>query len=245
MNDQSDAGTTGPETEKRLVTRRRRVRRPLGGAFWITSLVLVALTVATTAFTQQDGVEDALTQSVEKRLAARGLDDVVVAAEGRAVTARVPAGTDEEKVERTADAVPGVVSVETTATFANAAQRRTCARLGNELDDATNEQRIPFVGETAQLTAEGTALVRAAAQVLTTCPLGDVVVGGHTDDDTDDGGALSLERARVIVRALEAAGVEGERLEPRGYGDQFPVDDADTDAARQANQRGSISAKGA
>jgi outer membrane protein OmpA-like peptidoglycan-associated protein len=69
-------------------------------------------------------------------------------------------------------------------------------------------------------------------------------VGGHTDEDTDGGGALSLERARVIVRALEAAGVDGNRLEPRGYGDQFPVDEADTDAARQANQRGSISTEG-
>jgi outer membrane protein OmpA-like peptidoglycan-associated protein len=245
MNDQPAAGSPGPATEQRLVTRHRWVRRPLGGAFWLTALTVVVLAVATTAFTQQEGAEQALAQSVEKRLAARGLDEVVVVTEGRAVTARVPAGTDAEKVERTADGVPGVVSVETTARFADAEQRRTCARLGEELDEATDEQRIPFVGETAQLTAEGTALVRAAAQVLTTCPLGDVVVGGHTDDATDGGGALSLERARVIVRALKAAGVEGERLEPRGYGDQFPVDDADTDAARLANQRGSISTRGA
>lgn len=245
MNDQPAAGSPGPATEQRLVTRRRRVRRPLGRAFWVTSLAVITLTVVATAFTQQDGTEQALARSVEKRLAARGLEDVEVVTEGRAVTARVPAGTDAERVARTAEGVPGVVSVETSAAFANAAQRRTCARLGQELDKATDQQRIPFVGETAQLTAEGTAKVRAAAQVLNACPLGAVVVGGHTDDDTDNGGALSLERARVIVSALKAAGVEAERLEPRGYGDQFPLDEADTAAAGLANQRGSISAKGA
>ena len=112
MNDQPDAGTpTGPATEKRLVTRHRRVRRPLGGAFWLTSLVAVGVLVAATALTQQEGVEAALQQSVEEHLAARGLGKVEVVTEGRAVTARVPAGTDEERVERTVDAVAGVVAV--------------------------------------------------------------------------------------------------------------------------------------
>jgi outer membrane protein OmpA-like peptidoglycan-associated protein len=244
MNDQPDAGTTtAPATEKRLVTRRRRVRRPLGGAFWATSLVLVAALAAATVITQREPAEQALQTAVRDALRERGGADVGVAVRGRSVTVRVPAGANEQRVVRLAGQVPGVVAVESAPAFADAEQRRTCARLAEELDSATNDQRIPFVGESAQLSAEGTALVRAAAQVLTTCPLGDVVVGGHTDDDTDGGGALSLERARVIVRALEAAGVDGGRLEPRGYGDQFPVDDADTDAARQANQRGSISAR--
>ena len=47
-----------------------------------------------------------------------------------------------------------------------------------------------------------------------------------------------------MVDLLERAGVDGSRLEARGYGDQFPVDDADTTAARQRNQRGEISAEG-
>ena len=70
------------------------------------------------------------------------------------------------------------------------------------------------------------------------------MVGGHSDDDTPGGSTLSLTRARVMVDLLERAGIDAARLEARGYGDQFPVDDADTTAARQRNQRGEISAEG-
>ena len=35
-----------PPTERRLVTRRRRVRRPLGGAFWLTALLVAAALAA-------------------------------------------------------------------------------------------------------------------------------------------------------------------------------------------------------
>ncbi len=220
------------------------MRRPLGAGYWLTALLVAGALVATTTYTQRRASRRRWRAAVEKRLAARGLGKVEVALEGRVVTAAVPAGEDEDKVERTVGAVDGVAAVETTQSFANAEQRRTCQALGRELDRATNDQRIPFAGETAQLTSEGRALVRAAAQVLTLCPVGDVVVGGHSDDDTPSGSTLSLTRARLLVRLLEDAGVEAERLEARGYGDQFPVDDADTTAARQRNQRGSISAGG-
>lgn len=244
MNDQSDAGTsTGPVTEKRLVSRRRWVRRRFGGAFWTVSLLVVALVATFAVLTQRQETERTLAAAVRDALRSDGRDEVGVAVRGRSVTVRVPAGANEQRVTRVVRDVPGVVAVRATPAFADADQRRTCNQLAEELDRATAEQRIPFVGETTQLTAEGAARVRAATQVLLDCPLGDVVVGGHTDDDTANGGVLTLERARVIVRMLEAAGVDSERLEPRGYGDQFPVDDADTDAAAQANQRGSIRAK--
>ena len=147
-------------------------------------------------------------------------------------------------MERAVSGVPGVAAVETTQAFANAKQRKTCEALDRELDRATDNQRIPFSGETARLTPQSLALVKAAAEVLNRCPVGDVVVGGHSDDDTPDGSTLSLARARLMVDLLERAGVEGSRLEARGYGDQFPVDDADTVTARQRNQRGEISAEG-
>lgn len=230
-------------TERRLVTRHRRVRRPLGAGYWLTALVVAAALVATTTYTQRETVETALAADVDKRLAARGLGKVEVTLQGRVVTAAVPAGEDTEKVERTVTGVTGVAEVETTQSFANAEQRRTCQALGRELDRATDNQRIPFVGETARLTPEGLALVRSAAQVLKECPVGDVVVGGHSDDDTPGGSTLSLTRARLMVDLLEGAGVDSERLEARGYGDQFPVDDSDTTAARQRNQRGEIRAE--
>lgn len=233
-----------PLTERRLVTRRRRVRRPLGGAFWLTALLLAAALAAGATYTQLDGAETALAADVDRRLAAKGLGKVQVTLEGRTVTAAVPAGEDEDKVERVVAGVSGVAEVETTQAFASAKQRRTCETLGRELDRATNGQRIPFAGSSAQLTSEGQALVLAAARVLQECPVGDVVVGGHSDDDTPDFSTLSLKRAQVMVDLLERNGVDGGRLEARGYGDQFPVDEADTAAAVQRNQRGEISAEG-
>ena len=90
-------------TERRLVTRHRRVRRPLGAGYWLTALAVAAALVAATTYTQRDGVETALAADVDKRLAARGLGKVEVTLEGRVVTAAVPAGEDTEKVERTVD----------------------------------------------------------------------------------------------------------------------------------------------
>ena len=56
----------------------------------------------------------------------------------------------------------------------------------------------------------------AAARVLKECPVGDVVVGGHSDDDTPDFSTLSpAKRAQVMVDLLKRNGVDGDRLEAR------------------------------
>lgn len=245
MNDQSPAGgTPEPATELRLVTKRVRTSRPLGGAFWLTALVAMAALVAVTTTTQREPVETALEQSAHQRLADKGLGRVKVVAEGRDLTAKVLVGTDEGKVERLVAGVAGVATVTTKPMFASAQQAKTCSDLDRALDKATRNQRIPFVGETARLTPEGVSLVRAAAVILKRCPVGDVVVGGHADDQTPDGATLSLARARAMIDVLERNGVAPGRLDARGYGDQFPVNAASTDAARQQNQRGSISPGG-
>lgn len=245
MNDQPDDGPPpGPATEKRLVTRHHRVRRTLGAGFFLSSLLVIGGLVVVTAGTEQASVERTLVASVDKRLKARGLGKVEVAAEGRSIVARVPAGTDEGRVLRAVAGVEGVVEVRARPAFDSADDRRTCGSLDRALNRATNGQRIPFAGTSTQLTTQGQELVVAAAGVLKQCPEGDIVVGGHTDDDTSDAGALTLQRARVMTALLEQAGVDPGRLEPRGYGDQFPLREANTPAARQANERGSIQVRG-
>jgi len=242
----SDDGAVAPDrldqtAQRHLVSRRQRVRRRLGGGFWVTAILVMAALVVATALTQRSGVESALEAAAAKRLAERGFGKVQVTVEGRTITAEVPAGTAEDRVERIVSGVPGVVSVETRQTFANPRQAETCASLERELDRATDDQRIPFEGATARLTSRGTALVDAAATVLERCPAGKIIVGGHSDEDTPDFATLSLERARLMTAMLEDSGVSPRRLEARGYGDQFPLSEADTAAAQQQNQRGSIS----
>jgi outer membrane protein OmpA-like peptidoglycan-associated protein len=43
-----------------------------------------------------------------------------------------------------------------------------------------------------------------------------------------------------MAKFLKAEGVQPVRLEPRGYGDQFPIDEARSAGGRQNNERGSI-----
>jgi len=91
-----------------------------------------------------------------------------------------------------------------------------------------------------RLTPTGTQMVREVGKLLDACGPAVVTVGGHTDSHTSNGSTISLERAQLMVRMLRNAGIEPERLEPRGYGDQFPIEDGDSPAAQAANQRGSI-----
>jgi len=81
------------------------------------------------------------------------------------------------------------------------------------------------------------------AGLLRACRPAVVTVGGHTDGSTVDGPEISLERARVVIDLLVRAGVKRQRLEPRGYADQFPLSDRDDPAARARNQRVSVVAE--
>ena len=61
---------------------------------------------------------------------------------------------------------------------------------------------------------------------------------------TFDGPALTLRRARTMIKVMRKAGAPDERLEPRGYGAQYPLSRDDTPAARARNERGSIAVEG-
>jgi outer membrane protein OmpA-like peptidoglycan-associated protein len=242
MDTPEEPAETGP-TERSLVTETHRVRRPLGRLYWLALvLVPVVLTVLVGA-SRGPGIEDTLESEVDQALAAAGIKRVEVVVDGRQVTAEVPVGRDPEKVEEVVAQVSGVLSVEATEVFASAKEAKACAGLQAKVDRATNKQRIPFSGASTRLTAEGERMVRAVGRLLTACRAGDVTVGGHADTAGDDG-ALALERARVIIRELKRVGVAADRMQARGYGDQFPVAEGDSAAAKARNQRGSIAVEG-
>ena len=64
-------------------------------------------------------------------------------------------------------------------------------------------------------------------------------IGGYTDNTGDPAHnqALSEARAKGVMDALVAQGVDPSRLESQGYGDQYPVGDNSTEEGRQANRR--------
>jgi len=64
-------------------------------------------------------------------------------------------------------------------------------------------------------------------------------VCGYTDSTGGDALnlKLSLNRANAVTNYLVAGGVTRGRLEPHGFGKEFPVDDNATSTGRAANRR--------
>jgi outer membrane protein OmpA-like peptidoglycan-associated protein len=64
-------------------------------------------------------------------------------------------------------------------------------------------------------------------------------IGGHTDEQGNDGYNLDLSnrRAASVLRYLTGKGVEAKRLESQGYGETRPLDKASTPAAYAKNRR--------
>jgi outer membrane protein OmpA-like peptidoglycan-associated protein len=151
----------------------------------------------------------------------------------------VPTGTKLDRVRTVVGGVPGVLSVEATSVYASKKEARACDGLQGKLDKATDGQRILFTPGSARLTSAGEGRLSAAGRLLTACRAASVVVGGHADGDTANGSNLSLARAKVLRAALKRAGVAPQRMELRGYGDQF----SESDVPRADNERGSIVVK--
>lgn len=66
-----------------------------------------------------------------------------------------------------------------------------------------------------------------------------VSISGHTDDLGSDeyNDVLSRERANTVAKYLMELGLEKNRITSKGYGDNVPLDSAQTDQARRKNRR--------
>jgi outer membrane protein OmpA-like peptidoglycan-associated protein len=237
-------GTASPGHTLTKVTDRRLARRPAGSRLGWSFLLVPLLVTGLTGLLGGPGIESDLAAQAQTALRAQGITGVALEADGVFVTAKVPTSVDPEKVRETVDAVDGVAAVTLQQVYGSEKERKACTGLSAKLDRATKGQRIPFVGRTAQLTAAGTAMVRAAAKLVAACGSARVYVGGHTDESTSDGGTLTLRRARTMIGVMRKAGVPEERLVPRGYGAQYLIDKGKSPAARARNERGSIALEG-
>ena len=227
-----------------VVVETRTVRRPVGQVYWVCAVVTVVLLTIAIGVSRGPGLEQALKKDVLRALGDAGLDGIAVSVDGRMVTANVPTGGDADAIKAVVNDVDGVSAVTAVLVYASYAEATGCANLQEKLDRVTGGQRIPFQGRSTRPTAEGTQMLNAVAERLAACKPAVVYVGGHTDPGTRLGSTISLERAEQMTRTLKSRGIDGSRLAPRGYGDQFPVDKARTAAARAKNERGSIVVKG-
>ena len=99
--------------------------------------------------------------------------------------------------------------------------------------------RLLFNTNSAQLRPESQEQLGNIAAILTAYPDVHIKVGGYTDNtgDPESNIKLSQERADVVVAELVRMGVQSDRLDAQGYGDQHPVADNSTEEGRAQNRR--------
>ena len=104
------------------------------------------------------------------------------------------------------------------------------------------QDRLVFESADADLTEIGEDVVNRLVNIIQRYD-GTVSVEGHTDsrdiqtERYPSNWELSSARATAILRQLQAAGVEGERLRAIGYGDTRPLESNETREGRSANRR--------
>lgn len=102
------------------------------------------------------------------------------------------------------------------------------------------KKRVHFQHNSADIALDSMALLEEAADVLRDrTDLQLVEIQGHTDNTgtSEYNLSLSQRRAEAVREALVKLGVDGSRLEARGYGDKRPLVPNVTDANREKNRR--------
>lgn len=94
--------------------------------------------------------------------------------------------------------------------------------------------------ETGSAVIDSTSMqeVRNIAEILKAYPI-DLKIGGYTDNvgKEEVNQKLSADRATSVVNALVAMGIDAKRLDPEGYGSQFPVASNATEEGKAQNRR--------
>lgn len=98
---------------------------------------------------------------------------------------------------------------------------------------------INFDNDKSKLTSEGWGVVKEIEKVLRNEPVMKIVIEGHTDNTGDDihNKNLSNERAKSVMNALVANGIQKSRLEAKGYGAEKPLFANDSEENKAKNRR--------
>lgn len=98
---------------------------------------------------------------------------------------------------------------------------------------------VSFEMGSATLRPDAAQTLRTVATAMKASPKTTVEIGGHTDSigPADKNQRLSQRRAESVKRFLVGEGVDAARLDAKGYGEDQPVADNQTDAGRANNRR--------
>jgi K(+)-stimulated pyrophosphate-energized sodium pump len=115
---------------------------------------------------------------------------------------------------------------------------------GNAVDKETwfDFDRLLFETNSANLKGESQEQLRNVSEILKAYPDVHVKLGGYTDNTGNAASNLKLaqDRANSVRVELEKMGIDKDRLEAEGYGQNHPVASNDTEEGRAQNRRISI-----
>lgn len=111
-------------------------------------------------------------------------------------------------------------------------------RLQLALDLRLRGKVVEFASDSAELTPNGRAVLDEVATAVKTTS-GEVLIGGHTDNQANQeyNLGLSLHRAEAVRDYLVANGLDVERFVTIGYGETSPIATNETAEGRQRNRR--------
>lgn len=104
---------------------------------------------------------------------------------------------------------------------------------------ATLEERIYFGFDEHELTAAARQSLAEKGEILGAAPSLALRIEGHADERGSDeyNLALSNRRAAATKRFLVSLGISADRIETVGYGEERPLDQAETETAWGRNRR--------
>jgi OOP family OmpA-OmpF porin len=114
---------------------------------------------------------------------------------------------------------------------------RTCQAFFNELLEPGEQVLFDF--DSAEIHAEGRALLDSLVDRAIECSELRITVTGHSDSvgEAAYNRDLSLRRAEAVVDYLVSQGVDGTHLSAKGYGETQPRASNDTEEGRARNRR--------
>jgi len=108
-----------------------------------------------------------------------------------------------------------------------------------QIDAALAAQKISFEPASAVISPESNVTLDAIAKTLKVCSDFPIEIGGHTDSQGREemNLALSEQRARAVLVALQTRRVLTGNLTAVGYGETQPIEANNTEAGREKNRR--------
>lgn len=108
-----------------------------------------------------------------------------------------------------------------------------------KINDVLKNQQITFAPSSANIEAAALGTIDRIAQIMEDCSDVKMEIGGYTDSQGRETMNLTLSQARAeaVLDALLSRDVLTSNLTAKGYGEENPIADNETEEGRQANRR--------